>query len=349
MRAASRSVARPGQSARRGRRRPAPRPARSSAPARRWPRPSRRGRASAARRRPRQRPAGQRLGAALPPVRAARPSMRGVDAGLGQGQRVERPRAAGGQQHRASAASTPCPAARLRPVRVAAPAAAAAGSGCARWASRRSGSLQLSSSRAPGGGSSRVLSSALADCGFIASAGCSTSTLARPREVVLTIQSVAARTSPMRIWRLGLRLPDVPSAAASTGLPADVDAQRLGQHHEQVRVGAGPDQAAAGAVATGQWLPRRPGFAQPGLGQRQLERQGADARAADHQQRVRRLVQGRGQRLGQPGQGQPPPVRRLPRPVRLQGRHDPLPDRLALAGGVDDAQSVAAARRAGAA
>jgi hypothetical protein len=131
----------------------------------------------------RHRPAGKgrrlatrhRLGQAAPDL--------GRDTGLRQRQRIQRAAAAGGQQHL-----------RRRDALRGQPGAghASAGAGKARlWqrlrtvGSSRLGSAAVSSSRVPAGGSSRVLSRALAACAFSASAGCSTATLPRPRAEVL--------------------------------------------------------------------------------------------------------------------------------------------------------------------
>ena len=88
-----------------------------------------------------------------------------------------------------------------------------------------SASAVVSTKRTPGEGSSSVLSRALAACTLSTSAGCKTTTLARPRELVFDAHSLHQRTSSMRIWRLAfLRgLSSSPLLAALAGLSSAIN------------------------------------------------------------------------------------------------------------------------------
>jgi hypothetical protein len=101
--------------------------------------------------------------------------------------------AAAGQASSTSGACSPAPAARHRASGAGGGQAPGAGSGCARWAAGL-GSAAVSSSRMPAGRFFQRLQQRVGRCRFSASAGCSSTTLPRPRDEVLWTQSMAART-----------------------------------------------------------------------------------------------------------------------------------------------------------
>jgi hypothetical protein len=228
------------------------------------------------------------------------------------GQRIQRAPRTGGQQHLGAA-----PALRLQPLRATSGRAAQPQhlAAAAHRGQQQLGSAAVSSSRAPRGGSSSVFSSALADAGSWPRPDGSAPPW-RGRGTRSWTQSMAARTSSMRIWRLGLRL----ALGATLGVThrrhrrpaAQLHAQRFGSRRCRSGCDASTCRPAGGRRPPHAAVPAG-GLAQPGLrhGLRAFEQ--AVARGAVQQQRMGVPCQRLVQRRRQPGQrrgavGAPPAV-----------------------------------------
>src|ERR1019366_3482650 len=86
------------------------------------------------------------------------------------------------------------------------------------------GAALQSRKRTSPGGSSSVFRKAFAATVFIRSAGCTTTTLPRPRAEVVSVKATATRTSSTRISLLGFFLPDLsspPSSPSPAAPPSD--------------------------------------------------------------------------------------------------------------------------------
>ncbi len=267
---------------------------------------------------------------------------------LRQRQRVQRPAAAGGQQHRGLGHAL------RRPAR---PAACAGGGRRQRQAlaAAAHGGQQLrrvgGAQQQPGAGRAALPASSAArwpTAGSCASAGCSSSTLARPRERGLD-DPVDRRAHLVDAdLAAGLAL-----AAVAVGLVVGASASRRSRAAPRAaarsRSGCDARPAPAGSWRSGRRAvaPASAAFAQPGLRQR---RAGTPARRRParrlHQQRMRRAACQRLRAAARPARAAAARRRRrLPWPVRL-----PAPARICAQHGLARGASASMrTKRAGAA